>query len=56
VFCLFAAPSSMAELYVDHVGTSFINVSWSRPDSTDFDAYTLDINPPDDSTPINIPE
>ncbi|XP_033740555.1 tyrosine-protein phosphatase 10D-like isoform X2 [Pecten maximus] len=49
-------PTSVAELYVDFVGTSTINVSWPRPDGSMFDMYELSISPEDTTTPVTILE
>ncbi|XP_069134662.1 tyrosine-protein phosphatase 10D-like isoform X1 [Argopecten irradians] len=49
-------PTSVAELYIDFVGTSTINVSWPRPDGSMFDMYQLSIYPEDTTTPVTIYE
>ncbi|XP_060067797.1 tyrosine-protein phosphatase 10D-like [Ylistrum balloti] len=49
-------PTSVAELYVDFVSTSTINVSWPRPDGSMFDMYELSISPADTTSPVTILE
>ncbi|XP_061167523.1 tyrosine-protein phosphatase 10D-like [Saccostrea echinata] len=49
-------PSSVAELYVDHVGTNTVNISWPRPNGSTFDTFQIAIDPPHAQSPISIPE
>ncbi|XP_021369342.1 tyrosine-protein phosphatase 10D-like isoform X2 [Mizuhopecten yessoensis] len=47
-------PTSVAELYIDFVGSSTVNVSWPRPDGTVIDMYELNISPADTTSPITL--
>ncbi|XP_061167520.1 receptor-type tyrosine-protein phosphatase eta-like [Saccostrea echinata] len=47
-------PSSVAELYVDHVGTNTVNISWPRPNGSTFDTFQIAIDPPHAQSPISI--
>ncbi|KAJ8314615.1 hypothetical protein KUTeg_006765 [Tegillarca granosa] len=49
-------PSTVAELFIDEVGTDSINISWSKPEGTVFDTYRLTIYPAHTTSPISIPQ
>ncbi|XP_048769835.1 tyrosine-protein phosphatase 10D-like isoform X2 [Ostrea edulis] len=48
-------PSSVAELYVDYVGISTVNISWPRPNGSTFDTFEIAIDPLHTQSPITIP-
>lgn len=53
---LFIDPTSVSELFVDHVDVDYVNVSWSSPENLTFQIFKLTIDPPDSTTPVQIQE
>jgi hypothetical protein len=53
---LFVDPTSVSELFVDHVDVDYVNVSWSSPENLTFQIFKLTIDPPDSTTPVQIQE